>query len=152
MKKCTKCLEVKPLEGFSRHSRGRNGLQSRCKHCFSAYGQSHRVEIAARKKEHYQSHKIEIFEYSIKRKYGLTPVEYQALIANGCWACGTMEDLYVDHDHKCCPGKRTCGKCVRGCLCDRHNRALGNVNDSVDELTALVAYLTRTQGARLDRY
>src|ERR1035437_134914 len=31
--------------------------------------------------------------------------------------------LAVDHDHKCCPGKKSCGKCVRGILCDDCNHA-----------------------------
>lgn len=51
--------------------------------------------------------------------------------------------LCVDHDHSCCPGKRTCGKCVRGLLCHNHNRALGLFHDNVVELTLAVAYLNR---------
>jgi hypothetical protein len=34
---------------------------------------------------------------------------------------------HVDHDHGCCTGKRTCGRCVRGIVCGRCNLILGAV-------------------------
>src|SRR4029077_2130187 len=33
--------------------------------------------------------------------------------------------LAVDHDHNCCPGAHSCGKCIRGILCGTCNSALG---------------------------
>ena len=35
----------------------------------------------------------------------------------------------VDHDHDCCPTKKTCGKCVRGILCISCNVRLGIMED-----------------------
>lgn len=32
---------------------------------------------------------------------------------------------YVDHDHDCCKGRKSCGKCVRGLLCARCNMFVG---------------------------
>lgn len=63
-------------------------------------------------------------------------------------ACDTTERLYIDHDHACCGAgafeKRTkvsCGKCVRGWLCQKCNTALGMVQDDIGKLKGLVAFL-----------
>lgn len=50
--------------------------------------------------------------------------------------------MAVDHDHACCPGAKSCGKCVRGILCSPCNHALGNVNDTIAILANMIDYLT----------
>ena len=48
----------------------------------------------------------------------------EALNAGECAICGPgflASDLQVDHDHSCCDGNYSCGKCVRGVLCRFHN-------------------------------
>jgi hypothetical protein len=56
----------------------------------------------------------------------------------------------IDHDHSCCPtssGKRvnrkTCGKCMRGLLCDGCNTALGRFKDSEEILQTAIDYLRK---------
>jgi hypothetical protein len=65
-----------------------------------------------------------------------------------CAICGTdsptdirTDRFHVDHDHACCPGRKSCGKCVRGLLCHACNTALGNFKDSPDRLLSALAYL-----------
>lgn len=67
------------------------------------------------------------------KRYGLTVPELHALyeLANhACMVCGIKEAdltgkrrrLAIDHDHGCCPeSAKSCGKCVRGLLCQRCN-------------------------------
>ena len=53
----------------------------------------------------------------------------------------TKEVLAVDHDHQCCSGDRSCGKCVRGLLCSHCNHLLGSAFDNVEILAAAIDYL-----------
>ena len=61
-----------------------------------------------------------------------------------CAVCGkvdTKQRLSIDHDHKHCAGQYSCGKCIRGLLCNRCNRVLGKVGDSIELLLSFVNYL-----------
>lgn len=75
----------------------------------------------------------------LRNKYKVTEEQYLTMAQNGCEICGKMslphKKLHIDHDHKCCPvvydskGRtgyfKTCGRCVRGVLCDGCNNAVG---------------------------
>lgn len=59
-----------------------------------------------------------------KFRYGITEEQYDNLIAeqdNACAVCRTeftdSVRASVDHDHNCCAGTKSCGKCIRGLLC-----------------------------------
>jgi hypothetical protein len=85
-------------------------------------------------------------------KYRLSVDAYEALLESQGRACAicridTPTDIrtsrfHVDHDHACCPGARSCGKCVRGLLCHACNTALGNFQDDPERLIAALAYVT----------
>jgi hypothetical protein len=68
-----------------------------------------------------------------------------------CAGCGepmlprgrTRDSACVDHDHTCCPGKKSCGKCVRGLIHWSCNMVLGFVRDNPAPLQGLIAYLAQ---------
>ena len=47
-----------------------------------------------------------------------------------CAACGSTDQLKIDHDHKCCASDNSCGKCARGWLCHSCNTAEGLLRTS----------------------
>lgn len=78
--------------------------------------------------------------------YGITVEQFDSMLEkqNGVCAICKQESkssLHIDHDHNCCPGKKVCGKCVRGLLCSNCNNGLGRFKDSVESLGNAMDYL-----------
>lgn len=57
-----------------------------------------------------------------------------------CYLCSIVLDLeaprgvHVDHDHDCCPGERSCGKCIRGLACHACNTGIGAFGDDPERM------------------
>jgi len=79
--------------------------------------------------------------------YGMNRIEWDALFVSqgsACAICRSTEGgngWHTDHDHSCCPLRKSCGKCVRGILCNGCNTGIGLLQDSAEILTAAAAYL-----------
>lgn len=124
-KLCPPCGEWKPEHDFSKNSKSSDGLNGRCRRCHAS----------AQK----------------KAKYGIDLGEFEALLeAQGgqCAICPATARadgvrLSIDHDHACCPGTLSCGKCIRGLLCPDCNRGLGLFRDNIQSLLRAAEYLGR---------
>lgn len=90
-----------------------------------------------------------------KRKHGISQEEYDILLERQggvCAICGQTEthkrgdqvwSLSIDHDHGHCPGKYSCGKCIRGLICGSCNHGLGAFKDNIDVIQSALSYLAR---------
>lgn len=87
--------------------------------------------------------------YQLRHWYKIELEQYQELLDNQngrCAICqtetpGGTGTFHVDHDHSCCPGIFSCGRCIRGLLCAACNLLLGNARDNPLTLRAAVVYL-----------
>ncbi len=81
------------------------------------------------------------------RKYGMTSQDYvkmldrQGGLCLGCGGPAGEQRLVVDHDHSCCPGQRTCGKCVRGLMHLECNIVEGMFKDDPKRLLELAQHM-----------
>jgi len=62
----------------------------------------------------------------------------------GCAICHTPPEegrvLCLDHDHRCCAGEGSCGKCARGLLCNHCNTLVGWLECNRELVEAALQY------------
>lgn len=132
-KVCGTCHLEKPIDEFHAHATAPDRHQSRCKPCA--------VEIAMRwNKEHPEAFRRNARTHKLRKEYGITQAEYEAMVERQKGACAVCRRppktgrLHIDHDHD--SGK------VRGLLCMPCNSFLGKISEDVVILKRAVAYLT----------
>lgn len=154
-KTCARCGVTKTCNDFHRRSRSPDGLHSWCKNCSYLYNRERlqdprkRSDLLAWRKKYDKPSR----ESRVLYLYGITVTDIEALLVRqggGCAICSTPEPggrwntWHVDHDHGCCPrGRKTCGKCVRGLLCQNCNLLLGHAKNDPEVLQKASVYLEK---------
>ena len=79
-------------------------------------------------------------------QHGITVASYLKMLVEQSFSCKIcLEPLSkpaIDHDHSCCSGSYSCGKCVRGILCYPCNNFLSVYEDRKNELAKYDEYLS----------
>lgn len=82
------------------------------------------------------------------RRYGLAHGQFETMLSDQNGRCAICRTAFgggltaqVDHDHTCCPGQKSCGRCVRALLCSPCNRAIGLFGDDPARLRSATEYL-----------
>jgi hypothetical protein len=157
---CVKCGGWKEPEKFSLSPRMRRGRHSWCHGCMAAGAKAKMANMTKAQREAVLAHRrvtgakwsrewrAKNFERSAqssrKYRYGLTQDQYDQRVGGQ-----GGDHLHVDHDHTCCSGRRTCGKCLRSLVCWHCNLIMGLSLDDPARLRAIAAYLEAWNGQRL---
>lgn len=136
---CRKCGRDLPRDAFWNDRTRKTGKQANCRECKEAY--TARIKLADPerirnyKKKFNEANRARLNQEGFFYRYGITYEERDAMLSRQggvCLVCESSEGpWHVDHDHACCSDNkgRTCGKCIRGILCAKCNKALGLLKD-----------------------
>jgi hypothetical protein len=164
-KHCTKCDRTLPVDQFRKDRKRVDGIYPWCRDCWRDYmGTKARTVKSQTKAEYDRDYrrankdriKDEWFASYLWTTYRMTEREYDALLevqGHACAICSATTAgaargrsngrFSVDHDHACCPGRQSCGKCVRGLLCRLCNTGIGSLKDDERTLRAAIQYLRK---------
>jgi hypothetical protein len=149
-RQCPRCKKNKGIKSYYKKLKG---VSYYCKKCtkelrreFNATREG-QIKNAEATRKYKKEHPNFAREHHLLHNYKINIEQFDAMFAtqgNKCLACGSKESggrWQVDHDHNCCPTHETCGKCIRGILCSKCNRTLGNAGDDKNLLVSLIMYL-----------
>jgi Autographiviridae endonuclease VII len=134
----TVTTKARRRERYAQDPDYRANQKARCR----AYYRAHKQEINERNRAYYHAHKQDIQPIlrrgQLKRLYGISSADYDALLAKQdgvCAICGkpSEETLCVDHCHAT--------GTIRGLLCRKCNTGLGCYEDDPATMITSLAYL-----------
>jgi hypothetical protein len=125
-------LQEKPLEDFHKRYNRPCGYKSRCIDCVKKGKKPKRSRDYMRK-------------YDLKKSYNITIAQYDEMLLkqNDCCAICKRHKSEVTvkrKNHLCVDHNHSTGK-IRGLLCDKCNRGIGLLCDSIDLLNNAIKYL-----------
>lgn len=137
---CNTCGDEVLFESLPNNKQAAWGKRLTCTPCYRSYQREKRAAVPREDKQKYAR------QWWLSSK-GLTVQEYEdmtVLQGGGCAICGAApseKNLHIDHNHNCCDGRSSCGKCIRGLLCGPCNQGLGQFRDDPARLRAAANYL-----------
>ena len=142
MKKiCSKCKLEKFTSEFHKNKSEKDGYGHYCKQCNNA-------RVNKYNKENYD--KIKYTRDKLYKRHGIDKQKFEKILEdqnNKCKICNNelclsnFKQITIDHDHNCCSGTYSCGRCIRGLLCSVCNKGLGMFYDDIELLKSAILYL-----------
>ena len=166
MKICSKCKIEKSFDEFYKNKNAPDGHRYWCVPCTNSSNDGWYANNKIKRKKSLQEwrnknpelirelqknfHRRNRVKEKLKR-YGISIDIFNSLLSkqnNKCKICPRVLDSHdkihtphIDHDHSCCKGPRSCGKCIRGIICHSCNQVLGHCYDDVNILKSASSYL-----------
>lgn len=159
MRNCVRCRLGKPIGEFYKDSLTRDGISTRCKSCQREitkksylknrkkilerarrdYRERH-AERRAQANEYRKRRWREVWNWNLKKTYGITVNQYEAMYKRQNGICAICQGLNIDGRRLCVDHDHKTNK-VRGLLCKRCNSMLGHATDSIEILHRAADYL-----------
>ena len=120
-------------------------------------------KVRAARVKYYWDNKPEQLEarrqHKLRQSHGMTAADLDEMFDaqdGRCYLCGDPIEragrgTHIDHDHACCPEKRSCKLCRRGLSCGVCNAAIAMARDDPERLVRIARNLARAQKAAAAR-
>jgi len=150
---CLTCGESKPVLSFYEDQTVESGYQVVCRVCRKI---ERKVRYDSMTDDQRELYLDQVWVSRIWFLYKLTVEDYERMADAQGWVCAICgaspgdRRLAVDHDHACCPGRQSCGLCLRQLLCFSCNTTLGRLETMNISGAAFDEYILRHARSSLD--
>ena len=143
LRQCIKCDLVRPIDNFANKRKEKSSICMPCMRIYSRnYYANNSEDLKSNARRHKASHPNQYKNFAF---HNISQDNYNLLLQKHdglCWICKDKQAICIDHDHSCCDSKsRSCGKCIRGVLCNGCNFMIGLARDDVQVLKSAIEYL-----------
>ena len=142
-KRCTNCGEFHPVEFFNWENKSRGKRNNFCKNCTRKNSKKYRIVKGQKNTRKKSTGRPWSEKSNFEKRWGITREEKERLIdlysegtrKCGNPACGSTENLVLDHDH-------TTNE-IRGVLCPQCNSGVGFLNDTWESVQGIYEYMRK---------
>lgn len=146
MKICIKCGKKKKLDLFVKASDCIDGRSNVCKQCKTEQVKKYYLDNPEKRLEKQEKDRVSKTNW---KSHHITEDIYNEMLSlhkGKCYICKDRDATDIDHDHNCCSGSKSCGRCIRGLLCNRCNTALGVLEKNRQNLNFMIQYIDKYIG------
>lgn len=168
MRRCNGCGQEKRLSQFNKNRAEPTGYQWRCRTCQNDASRAYHAanKEARNKKQRENARKVYASQtpearwaQDLRYRHGMTLAQWQAMCDEQdglCYLClrplpEGAKEIVIDHDHSCCPPRKSCARCRRGMACRYCNVGVGALGDSPERMRLAADNLERARAAALAR-
>lgn len=162
MRRCNGCGLEKMLSQFNKNRAEPTGYQWRCRTCQNDYSRAYHAEHRETRNKQQRENARRVYASQtpgarwasdLKNRHGMTPAQWQLMRdeqSGLCYLClrplpEGAKLIVIDHDHSCCPPRRSCRLCRRGLACRYCNVGIGALGDSPERMRLAADNLERAQ-------
>lgn len=113
---------------------------------YKRYYEKHKEEVLEKNAKYHRNNRGKVAKRHRLVAFKITSEQHDAKLEkqeNKCAVCKQpfVRTPRIDHSHKCCSKRPTCGRCTRGLLCNHCNVLIGLCFESEEILSNAIQYL-----------
>ena len=118
---------------------------------YKRYYDKHREDVLAKNAKYHRNNREKVAKRHRLVAFKMTVEQHDAKLKEQDNRCAVCKQPFtktprIDHSHRCCTKRPTCGRCTRGLLCNHCNVLIGMCFESEEILSNAIQYLRSHNG------